>query len=307
MGSGARYTAQTVADFLGWTNDVVRSGVTHVEAQRKVLFALSALEYVERGMLNREDFTRLGNKEAGEVIQRTRSELAVQEQAAKQAEVHAADLAKTARAAADEEKAAAIRVTKAAAAEAAAKTLKGKNTARAQAEKAESERVIAAALQQQADLLAKAGRDRAAQERSAANKAAPVAAAKVGRAVADSIRDGEGTKGARTVQQKASGRKERSIGDINAAIDKYSRILNDLLSPEHRAGKPRNLWNDLEELLPYIVNSEEVRLDRQKELVGILEDLSDRALSAAQFLQAGDTPVHVPSTRQLAINGKKGK
>lgn len=70
------YTAQTLADFLGWVKPSGRP-------QDKVSDALAALQIIEDRVLTKSDFDGLTSKQAGAVVRETRRERSLHESAAR--------------------------------------------------------------------------------------------------------------------------------------------------------------------------------------------------------------------------------
>ena len=76
------YTASTIAKFLGWTK-------SNGDPQNKVHVALTALQFIEEGLLSEDDFSGLGTSQAEAIIQQAAQRRAAREALAKAAEAEA--------------------------------------------------------------------------------------------------------------------------------------------------------------------------------------------------------------------------
>lgn len=273
-GDGARaaahrpYTAQTVAKFIGWLEP---SG----KPQDKVSDALTALQFIEEGLLKESDFEGLTTMQAAAVVEEARKARSRREalallhrQEAEQAQ-REAKLAEQRREQAEKER-------------------HRKEAEAAAARDAEVRR----RAQQEAKLLAQRQREaeqsrrlavererRAKQKEEASVKESRRRAEVVGRAVSESLKTGKiGYKQAPQVAAKVEGKR----GDTPLPhIDDYTRRLaadlNVILDPDRDARVVR-----LRQLIPYAEHvNEHVRTD----LIRTLEVVADRAQGYARQLR----------------------
>jgi ParB-like chromosome segregation protein Spo0J len=203
------YTAQSVADFLGWVQP------KNKEAQTKVHTALTALQYIEEGIVKLSAFEGLGTKGIEVVIIEARRARMVKEGQAK----IAARIAKQSREDAEKAKRAEEEARK----EAERYRRKRKE---ALERKAHEEELRAAREREEAEQQAAQSEAHAARE----HKAGKIAAARVTKAVAEHVKGGGGYRNARDVAFKAF--KERTappnIGDfLEKALREVSGFLYD--------------------------------------------------------------------------------
>lgn len=180
---GHAYTAQTLADFLGWTH---AGG-----PQDKVISALSALEFIEEGLLTDADFQGLTTAQADVVIREARKARHRRDGAARK---HQQQADRAARKAAEAKK----RRAKAEKKAAEAKTKKSRQAAEAEAEAARREQQEAEELQQTAETLA--------EELEAEGRES---AATVGQEISQQLKDGTiSTRQAAGLAQQLEGKKK---------------------------------------------------------------------------------------------------
>ncbi|HET9376397.1 MAG TPA: ParB N-terminal domain-containing protein [Chthoniobacterales bacterium] len=185
--SKMEYTAQTIGEFLGWVQPTGRP-------QRKIQIALTALQYIEEGIIELSAFKDMGTKGIEAVINEAARVRSYRESAARKAE----ELARQSRKEAEEAK-------------------REEEKARKDAEKYRRERQEAAERdarkreQQAARERERAEREEAIQQAEAAQerKEGKKAAGKVTKAVSEHIRSGGGTKTAGDVAIKAVPMSER--------------------------------------------------------------------------------------------------
>jgi len=264
------YTAQAIAEFLGW---VGRSG----RPSEKVSNALAALQFIEEGILSEEHFDGLTTKQAEAVVAQARRVKQERETAAKLAEQEAERARKQA-AEAERQRAEAQRrqreaQERAARAQAEADRHREEEYARQQQAEAERRRQEA----ERAERQRQASEARAAQQREEGRRAASV----VGRHVSSGIRSGEvGYKKAAESAYDAGYTPPPSRPKMPPHIDdfamKLAASLNKLLEPDI----DRNVHaRDLELFIQFREHAQDRSRD---EVAQVLREVSSRALSYAQ-------------------------
>lgn len=261
------YTAQTVGEFIGW---LYPSG----QKDKKIAYALTALQFIDEGILKESDFEGLSTTDAKAVVEQARQAQSRRESAARvhqqQAEVARKEAEKAERyrqEAAERQRQleADAKAAKDAKARADA-TRQAKDYERKQAEAAESQKAALRreqAARKQGDSLKAEGR------RSATN---------VGRAVSASLKKGEiGYRQAKDVADRVDASKgDRPRPDIKLFAKRLATELNLILDPtrDPRIAK-------LDELVRFREYLDEI--DCQT-LASVLERISERSLKyATQF------------------------
>lgn len=231
-GSSARggedhpYTAQTVAEFIGWLKP---SG----EAQAKVSDALNALALIEQGVLKEKDFDNLTTKQAQAVVQEARRVLERREAQARKHREAAERAEREAQAAAERRKAADRERKKREAEAAKARDEEERRRARADAARLKRERADAEKREREAERQ----RQAAEKKERAARDDAKKKAKSVGQAVSRKIKSGEiGTREARRVSAEIDKPKkgERVVWAENVARSVATK-LNRMLDPDRDA------------------------------------------------------------------------
>jgi hypothetical protein len=275
---GAPYTAQAIAQFIGWLEP---GG----QAQTKVSDALNALQFVEEGLLKESDFEGLTTMQAHAVVEEARKARTRQEtvtrlhrQQAEEAE-REAKAAERRREQAEQEQR--RREAQAAAARDAEKKRKALDEAkRSEREQREAEEARKRALQRQAKEREK--------ERASVQKGRERATA-VGRAVSTGIKSGEiGYKRASEVASRADVRKPAGPPPyIEDYARKLATELNMILDPERDARVAR--------LLEIIKHRDYLNDRSRADLARTLEAVAARAVGYAKQL-SGNT---IPERRSL--------
>lgn len=269
------YTAQTVANFLGW---VEPSG----DPQRKVGAALSALEFIEDGTLTEKDFAGLGSYQAIAVIEQARSARRVSEERAKNARAAAerqARAAETARQAADQAERERAAAAQRAVAAARARDNQARRVAEAQVDQAQREQAQRRKEADNAERAAERARAAEAAHRAEGQQAARV----VGGDVSYGLRSG------RVGYNTAWKAVRRDPDDKPAAeIDVYARRI---AGQVHRLFDPdyHKLAKALDELIRFREHlSPAVALELSRDLTALAARVEQcRAKLASQH---DDTP-----------------
>lgn len=279
---GLPYTAQMIADFIGWLKPDGRP-------QDKVFDALTALYFIEEGILKVSDFEGLTTtqaqavvQEARRVIERRKAEARRHREQAERAEREAQEAAKQREAAEKARKEKEAEAAKAAK----AKDEVAKRRAKLEAERFKQERAEAAQREREA-----ARREKAAREKEkAAVEEGRRRAAKVGRVVSEKIRSGEigrreAPRVAREIDKPKKG--ERVVWAQRVAREVATKI-NRILDPER---DPRA--EEVEELIRLRDALDEAT---RENLARNLDIVSGRAADYAQRLR-GETskPGRLPS------------
>jgi nitrogen regulatory protein PII len=225
------YTAQTLADFLGWLKPGGRP-------QEKVMTALGALQLIEEDILREREFEELSSKQAQAVVRETRKAkkagetmVSLHEKQAKEAE-RRAELEKARQKQAEKERRAQDAKD--------AKKARERALRRKRAEKLKAE---------------------------AATKEAPKRAKKVGQAVAEGMRDGEGTRQAADIAARADSRPKGPPPEIGKFSRSLTSDLRKVLDPESYVGR---------RLQAVVDNAEYLGDFNRRELVETLRKLKGR-------------------------------
>jgi len=276
------YTAQTLAEFVGWLEP-------NGNAQEYLRDALWALEFIDEGILKESDFEGLNTNQTRAVIDEARRVKNQREAAARVHRLQAEAARKEAEKAERWRQESAEKQRRMEEAAKAAKDTEARDRARKEAKEYQRKQAEAAENQKQALKREQASRKqedslKAEGRRSATN---------VGRAVSASLKKGEiGSRQARDVADRVDARKgDHPRPDIEMFAKRFAGELNRFLDPDRdeRVAKLKELVRSQE----YLTDSTRIELAR------VLEDVSQRALNYSnQF--SGKT---VPSDR--ALPGKR--
>ena len=230
LGSGERpvshrpYTAETIGTFIGWVEPL--SG----RATAKVKDSLSALEFMEQGLLRESDFEGLTTMQAHAVVEEARK---AREQRQRTARIHAREAKAAEEAAKKAEKRRVEAEKQRERQEVAAKKA-------ADADKKRRAKDAAAELAKEAEAARKAKEQAARRQQAAERKQQSFQregreqAAKVGKAVSKSLRSGQkGYKEASEVAAKVdTKREEKPPRNINDFATRVCSVLLRLLDPD---------------------------------------------------------------------------
>ena len=258
-GTDYPYTARQVAEFLGWLEP---SG----DPQRKVYDGLSALEFIEEGILNESDFTGLSTKQARAVVEQARTakrEREVQARLAEQAaeqQRKAAEEAERQRARAEEERK--RREEQAGRAREEAERQRRLD----QAEEAARRARAAEEARRQAEERQHAATARAAQERERGRQQAST----VGRHVSREISSGRrGYQQAKDIAHEVRDKREAPPPHIDEYAFKLAAKLNRILEGDYD-----DRAKELDVLVRFQSN---MSANSLKELSAVLQGIADRA------------------------------
>lgn len=319
------YTAKTVGRFLGWMQIDKQTKRPGDEPQAKVGEALSALEFIEEGILDANAFEGLKTKEAMAVISEARKARERRIRAAKEAEEAAkkwaaekaaaerrAAEAKVREEAARKEREAAAAERRAREAEA-AKAKERKERERAEAAAKDAERRRAEAAKRQAE--AQAAREKAEGERKGAaglearntrtaaaeRDKAKGTAREVGRGVADAIKTGKaGYEQAGVVAEKLQ---PASAPKPPPDINKFAERMAAELAALFVGGDPR-----VAKLKQIAEHGAHLRPDQRTDLTRTLRSLARRILDHADAIEASATatPAAPAKTARPALTMRSG-
>lgn len=280
------YTGQTLGEFLGWLKP---SG----EAQQKVHNALTALQFIEEGVLKESDFEGLSTKEAEAVIEQARQAKAARETAARLHRQQAEQATREA-AEAEQRRVEAERVRMEQEAEAArAKDEAARKRAMEEARKATDERRQAEEAKRRAEERAKA----AEREEREEQKRGREQATRVGKAVSRELRSGRVSyRQAPTVAAKVAGKKEGPPPHINDFARRLATDLNKILDTDRDLRVKK-----LEELVRFREHMDDFA---RADLARTLTVIAERATLYAQQLTDGQTTKPQVS-RQRALSAPK--
>lgn len=247
------YNGQTIAEFLGWLKP---NGV----AQNKIYSTLTALQFIEEGILKESDFEGLTTMQAEAVVQQARKAKAKREKAAKLAAQQAEQARKEAEEAEQRRQEAEAKVVK-------AREEDERRKAEEEAKRAEEElraakRRVAAETQKQKEEQKKGKQE----------------SARVGKGVSEALRTGK--KGYREADEVAAELQEKTEGpptDLNKIAQKLATELHSILDPnkdEKRVAK----------LKACIQYKDSLRRDIRIDLIKTLYLLASRATDFAQRL-----------------------
>lgn len=249
---GARpYTAQTLAEFLGWVK-------SNGQAQDKVYAALTALQFIEEGILKESDFEGLTTAQAQAVVEQARRAKVEREAIAKLAAQRAEQARKEAKEAERRRR------------EAEAEAAKARDEVARQ--EAEERARLAEQELRAAQRRAEAEKKKEYEEREKARKQA----AEVGKLVSEEIKAGRiGYRQAAEVVAKVIEKREKPIPDIDQFTERLTKSLHEILDPE----KDEKRVGQLNELVKFKDN---IRPDIRIDLIKVLYLVSERAISFAQ-------------------------
>lgn len=259
------YTAESIAKFIGWTEP--KGG-----AQDKLYISLTALQYIEEGLLKEADFRGLSSSQARAVVEeahkaRQRREYAarVEKQAAERAAREAA-AAEKARKEKEEERERQQRRAEQARSEAARKN------AEARASEAAREAAREKAKRDQAEERRKEAERNAGKQREEGRKRA----AAVGSSLSKDLKSGKiSTKQASAHAAKMETKKNRPPPDFDKFVRSFSSDINKILSSK----------DGRQEKLQLIITwIEQLPLYERKELGAVLRALAERCVAAANIV-----------------------
>lgn len=276
------YTAQTLANFLGW---IAPNG----RPQNKVHNALAALEFIEEEILRESDFTGLTTKQAEAVVEQARKVKADREASARIAAQQAERARQQAKLAEQQRKEAEQRRRQREAEAAAARSRAERQRAEQAARQAEEERRQAEQVRRAAE------RQRVAQEQQERNQRekAREQASKVGKAVSGELQKGRiGYREASQVRQQVAEKSPGPPRDLNDIARRLTSDLDRILAPgrdDMRVGKLNAMIEFKDSLQP----------TTRSDLVTILNRLADRAATFANQLAEAEQNNSAPSDRSL--------
>lgn len=283
---GKPYTARTLAQFIGWKQP-------NAEPQDKVYSALTALEFIEEGLLKESDFEGLTTKQAEAVVAEARKAKNRREAEAKVHRMHAEQAERDAKAAQqrreEAERERRRREADARAAQDAATRRRAEEDAkRLTREKAEAERTRQTAVKREQVERQK--------ERSSVQEGRRRATA-VGRAVSDSLKKGKsGYRQASEVAMKVEGKKADGAPPY---IEEYARKLatdlNLILDPV----RDRSRVERLTQLVQY---AEYLNDYTRADLARTLQVVANRALDYAKQFGGGAA---IPASNRLSLPPKR--
>ncbi|MEK6277745.1 MAG: ParB/RepB/Spo0J family partition protein [Actinomycetota bacterium] len=216
------YTAQTVAEFLGWVKPTGK-------AQDKVAAALTALQYIEEGLLTEDDFVGLGTKQAAAVIEEARKARARREVTARLHRQQAEEARRAAEAAArDSERAEREQQRREQEAKRARNTA-ARRKAEREAQRLAEERRRAAEAQKAAEKRREAELRREQKQQEAGRKSAKT----VGRTVSAELKKGKvGYKQAADIAARVDPREAGPPPHIEDFARRLAGDLNKVLDPD---------------------------------------------------------------------------
>jgi hypothetical protein len=204
-------TAQTIADFLGWTEP-------NGQPQQKLRYALTALSFIEEGILTESDFDGLSTTQAKAVVDQARR---VRKERDDRARIRAEQAAQAARQAQEAE---------------ARRVQAEENKRTEEAEKAELDRLTAERRRELALEAERQERERGRQQ-----------AADVGRHVSKQLKDGHrGTREAAEIAAEKRDDIPRAPQDINDAAHTLALKIEKIFDP-----RLDNQAAQLEKMLPF--------------------------------------------------------
>ena len=265
---GRPYTAQSVAEFLGWISP-------NGEAQAKVGYALGALQLIEEGVLSDSDFQDVSTKDAEAIVKQARAARAADEAAAQLARREAEEAARRAEQAERDREAAAERERAAKeardreAAERASRERREAEAARRQAEKQQTQRI------EQATKHDDRGRTRAST---------------AGRAVSSAVRSGEGYRRAPEIAARAVPRDPGPLPQIETFTRRVASNIGRVLNPDDDPQTTR-----LDELVQH---REAIPEFEKTNLITELRNVAARAERYAVLLEGG-----APKPRRALAKG----
>jgi flagellar biosynthesis GTPase FlhF len=276
----APYTAQAVAEFIGWLEPGGK-------AQAKVTDALAALQFVEEGLLKEKDFEGLTTMQAHAVVEETRKARAHQEAVSRLHRQQAEQAEREAKAAERRREQAEQERRRQAAQAAAARDADKKSRALEEAKRSERERREAEEARKRAVQRQQKEKEK---ERVSVEKGRERATT-VGRAVSAGIKSGEiGYKRAGEVASRAD--IKRPAGPppyIEGYARKLASELNTILDPDRDARATR--------LLEVIKHREYLNDLSRADLARTLENVANRALGHAKQLSGAADRRSLPTKR----------
>lgn len=285
-GEGLPYTGQTVGDFLGWLRGTAKI------ADDRVHVSLTALQFVEEGLLKDSDFDGLTLAQAEAVIIETRKARSRRDAAARVHKMQAEQAAREAEAA-ERRREEAERERKRQEAQAAAarvaRDAEARRRAEAEAKRHEQERRQAEEARKQAVKRQEIEEQKTQKFTDEGRKQATV----VGRAVSKSLKAGETTtRRASEVAARVDTKRDQPPPQIDVFAKRLATELNSILDPDR---DPR--ITKLKELVKY---QEYLGDYMRADLARTLQTISDRALDYAKQFSGGSTPA------RLSLPAKRG-
>jgi hypothetical protein len=263
------YTGQTLAEFLGWLKP---SG----EAQAKVHDALTALQFIDEGVLRESDFEGLSTKEAQAVIEQARRAKADREAAARLHRQQAEQAAREAEAA-ERRRAEAERVQR----EREAAAARARDEAEQRRAQEEARRAVEARREaEEAKQRAEERRKTAERQQREEQKRGRQQASTVGRAVSRELREGRiSYRQAPTAAAKVAEKKEGPPPHIDDFARRLASDLSKILD-EDRDPRVRRLT----ELVKFREHIEDFT---RSDLAHTLAVVAERASGYAEQLSDG--------------------
>jgi hypothetical protein len=276
------YTAQTIGEFLGWLRGAER------KADSKVYASLTALQFIEEGLLKDSDFDGLTIPQAEAVIDEARKARSRRDAAARVHKMQAEQAAREAEAA-ERRREEAERERKRQEAQAAvaraARDADARRRAEAEAKRHEQERRQAEEARKQAVKRQDAATQKVQKFAEEGRRQATV----VGRAISKGIKAGESTsaKSAAIIAAKVDKKAEQPPPQIELFAKRLASDVNSILNPDRdpRTAKLRELVRFQEYLDDYT----------RADLARTLEQVADRALDYAR--QFGGARRALPAKR----------
>lgn len=279
---GLPYTAQSVADFLGWVKG-------NKQADDKVYSSLTALQFIEEGLLKDSDFDGLRVTQAEAVINEARRARTRREAAARVHKMQAEQAAREAEAA-ERRREEAERERKRQEAEASAaratRDAEARRRAEAEAKRHEQQRREAEEARKHAVKRQVVETQKAQKFTDEGRKQATV----VGRAVSKSLKAGETTTyRASEVAARVDTKKDQPPPQIDIFAKRLATDLNSILDPDRdpRVRKLKELVQYQEYLGDYM----------RADLARTLETISNRALDYARQFSGQPSRLALPAKR----------
>lgn len=272
------YTAETVADFLGWHDPSGRPSY-------KVATAIDALDLIAQGVLSERDFAGLGTTQVMALVQQTRR--ALRDKEAKRLTDEADAQHKAAVAAAKQrERAEAEQQAQAQAAQRAESEAK---RAEANRKRLEAEREAEQARQREAEARRReeADRERAAEQERKGREAA----SKVGKHVSEGMRSGE------TTYKQAAARAEEVMAPRDTVLRPMSDYAYRVAQAVNKLLAEDKLRQEVDELLRF---RDQLPTQRRIDLVVNLRAAAQRFEAAAKQFAVNKADEAAPNTAPTA-------
>jgi hypothetical protein len=281
VGNIKAYTAQTVADFLGWTESTGRP-------QRRVSDGLAALELIESGTLTEASFVDLTSYQASAVVQQARKAKADSEARAKLEQQRAEKQAQAAEAARKSHEEAEARRAEAARQAAAARDEAEQRRHQREAEDQRRQAAEAQKLQREAERQRDTATAREQQHRAQAKKDASVVGGDVGAAFRS-----EKTTYKTAFKAAARTAPEKAPVMIDTYVSQVAARIHRLFEPDYH-----ELAQKLDELIRFRDNiSPDRRLYLSRELTSLAARVEQ--YRARLSSEAGESPDRAPDIEIL--------